>query len=560
MSVSDQSPQVRPPWWAPSLTGCAVGAVMAGLSATPSLLPRSGLNQGLAAGLAFAAGYLVAVTVLGLVRLASGGRPRRRRAGAWPWLALGVVAVAAAVPVGAAWWSSQDDLRAVYGEPPVVVADAATAVVVGLATAAALVLVGKGIAAAFRALRRRFSRRAPRAAVALSAGSLVVVGLVLVAVGVAVTGAVVERSADAHNASMPPSPAEPSGQYRSVGPGSALSWQAAGFEGRSILAGGPSASEISAVTGRPALEPIRIYAGVDEPGGWTEHAAAVVSELDRLRAQDREVLVVAGTTGTGWLDPESIDAIEYLHDGSTALATMQYSKAESWHSFVFHPGAYREATKALVVAVHEWWSALPEASRPQLYLYGLSLGSRAVQDSFPDAQSLRAYGDGAVLAGTPYGTDMNAVLTSRRDPGSPVVVPVLDAGREFRWAAEGAAVDEAVGAWDRPRVLLLQHGTDPIVWAGLASVWQLPEWLEPGQRSPDVHPGMRWIPIVTGIHLMFDTSVDLVVPDGAGHRYGADTVDAWIAVTGDGGHPADILDAIRQTVTPQNGPPVGGGV
>jgi len=158
---------------------------------------------------------------------------------------------------------------------------------------------------------------------------------------------------------------------------------------------------------------------------------------------------------------------------------------------------------------------------------------------------------------------MSAELAASREAGSPVMLPVVDGGRELRWFPDGSAVAEALPAaegWERPRVLYLQHGTDPIVWAGLPSVWSEPEWLQQGQRSPSVHPDMRWIPVVTGIQLMFDTSVDLLVPDGIGHRYGSDTVEAWIAVAGDGGLPPDRLDAVRQAVVGDDGLPAGGGV
>lgn len=549
-------------WWSLSLTGTAAGLLLAGLSTTPSLLPRSPLNQGLAAGIAFGVGYLAAVAALGLVRMLTGGRPRRlvRGVALVLWLCLAGAALVAALPTSS-WLRTQNDLRDVYAEPDLGLSDAAAAIGVGVATSAAIVLAGKVLALVFRVVRDRWARRTSRpVAAAASIGVLALAAVVITAVSLAAVGIVFERSAGDYNASEPSWLVEPPGTYRSVGPGSALSWDAAGFEGRTILGTGPSAADITAVTGRPALEPIRVYAGVDEPGGWDEHAAAVVAELTRMNAQDRDVVVVAATTGSGWLDGEAIDAIEYLHDGSTALATMQYSKGESWHSFVFHPGAYREATTALLGAARAWWEALPPDSRPALYAYGLSLGSRAVQDSFPDIAALRGYGDGVVLAGTPYGTALNSSLTAARDAGSPVVVPVLDGGREVRWFADGSAVAESGGEWREPRVVLLQHGTDPIVWAGLPSVWAQPEWLEAGQRSETVHPEMRWIPVVTGIQLMFDTEVDLATPDGAGHRYGYDTVEAWIAVTGDGDHAPDVLDRIRQQVTPRSGAPVGGGV
>ena len=57
---------------------------------------------------------------------------------------------------------------------------------------------------------------------------------------------------------------------------------------------------------RPAKEPIRAYVGLqtadtDEPNG------VLLSELERSGAFEREVLVIAPTTGTGWINPITAD-------------------------------------------------------------------------------------------------------------------------------------------------------------------------------------------------------------------------------------------------------------
>jgi uncharacterized membrane protein len=153
-----------------------------------------------------------------------------------------------------------------------------------------------------------------------------------------------------------------------------------------------------------------------------------------------------------------------------------------------------------------------------------------------------------VLAGTPNGTPINAGLTAHRDAGSPVVVPVVAAGQRFRWFSDALDIAEASGPWEEPWVAFLQHGTDPIVWVGLPMLWSRPEWLEPGQRSSDVHPDMAWYPLVSGVQAVFDIAEDLSGPDGIGHRYGSTTLEAWIAVAGDGGLAPVVLDAIRQQV------------
>lgn len=537
-----------------SLAGTATGLILAGLSVTPSLLPRLAYEQGVLTGLCFAIGYAIG-TAFGLAITALIRVPPEGWVPRVAWILLGVTVLAGAVPLGMLWARTQGELALAVGDAPPRPVDGVVALSVALLTAAALLAAGRGITAITRRLARRLAPAEEhwRWLGMPSAMTVVTVGIAAI-IGAAVYGfgTYTEWSYQRYNATG--GIEEPSSEFRSAGAESALDWGRTGREGRSILAGGPSAHDIASLTTTDAVEPIRVYVGVDEPGDWDAHAALAVAELDRLRAADRGAVVVAATTGTGWLDRQAIDAFEYLRHGDTALVTVQYSVAESWQSFTFHPGDYRDSTAALLAAVQEWWRALPEGDRPELYVYGLSLGSRAVQDSFASAADLRAYGDGVVLAGTPFGTELNASLTDARDPGSPVGTPVVDGGREFRWFAQSQDLAQADGEWESPRVAFLQHGNDPIVWVGPALLWSQPAWLEDGQRNRGIHPDMQWFPLVTGLQGMVDSLQDLAGPDGDGHRYGSTTLEAWIQVAGDGGYTADQLDLIRQRVTGTDAP------
>ena len=46
------------------------------------------------------------------------------------------------------------------------------------------------------------------------------------------------------------------------GPGSLVRWDSLGYQGRNFIGKGPSVSDIETLTHRPAVEPIRIYAGL----------------------------------------------------------------------------------------------------------------------------------------------------------------------------------------------------------------------------------------------------------------------------------------------------------
>ena len=99
-----------------------------------------------------------------------------------------------------------------------------------------------------------------------------------------------------------------------------------------------------------------------------DRADLVVRELQRTGAFDRKALVVVTTTGTGWVDPASVDALEYVLGGDTAIAAMQYSYLPSWISFLADKSKAQEAGVALFRGVYDAWSKLPADHRPQLYM------------------------------------------------------------------------------------------------------------------------------------------------------------------------------------------------
>ena len=82
-----------------------------------------------------------------------------------------------------------------------------------------------------------------------------------------------------------------------------------------------------------------------------------------------------GTTGTGFLDTHAMDALEFVTNGDVAIAGVQYSYLPSAISLLADVDEVRETAQVVFEHIHEYWSDLPDASRPDIYLYGLSLGS-----------------------------------------------------------------------------------------------------------------------------------------------------------------------------------------
>ena len=554
-----------------STTGVLLALVAFTLTLTPSLVPSSALFMGLLGGLWTAIGYGTGVVLDRLVALPSDeslvGRARRagvrfgervrRDLPALPWKAvLAVAAVVYLVGYGAIVVHWQNEVRALVEMPALESVSVGVFALVAVVGCALGVVIGTGLAWLARRATGVVSRRgAGRVATALAGFGAIVVGIVVV---LAVLGGVglgaVDRIYSSANDKTSPGTAEPASTYRSAGTGSAVAWAGLGRHGRDFVAGGPDASEITAVTGMPAIEPIRVYAGIGNAGTLEERAALAVAELKRTGAFDRKVLVVATPTGSGWLEPQAVDAIEYLYGGDTAIVATQYSYEPSWVSFLFAADVPGEAARALVDAVRAEWLTLPESARPKLAVYGLSLGAMGAQDGVGDLDAILEKTDAALFVGPPNASQPWRTLQESRDAGSPAWQPVLDGGAHVRWLSQNGDFDKLSGQWDAPRVAYLQHGTDAVTWLDPAVIWQRPEWLRgsasEGGRSPDVSDSMIWVPGVTYLQLVADMMLGLTPPAHHGHNFGDVMADGWAGVLPDHGLDAAAVDRI-QTVMEQ---------
>jgi uncharacterized membrane protein len=135
-------------------------------------------------------------------------------------------------------------------------------------------------------------------------------------------------------------------------------------------------------------------------------------------------------------------------------------------------------------------------------------------------------------------------LTINRDPGSPQWLPIYDDGRNARFVARGGDLARPDAPWSTPRVVYLQHASDPIAWWSPDLLFHKPDWLsEP--RGYDVLPQVQWKPIVTFLQVSADMAVAVDVPDGHGHHYAAAVADAWAAILHPAGWTADKTERLR---------------
>ena len=551
--------------WAWSLlrlkfVGVAFGALFFCLSLAPSLLPRDWVFQGLISGINGAFGY-------GLGVLISKGVYRAVLRGArwWPpparvlfWMKAAVVAIAPTACVlmliPAASWQRQ--VSALMGiEGPTTLGYLRT-LVVAVAVGALLVSTFRVLIDAVKLLARMLIRRWHlHDEVALFIGTSIVVALLIMLInGVLVRGFFAGANAlfQPRDAATPVGLSQPLLEEKSGSPASLAPWDSLGYQGRNFVATGPHAAELARLNGRPAKEPIRVYAGLHTAPDDQGRLAVLLGELERTGAFTRKVLVIAPTTGTGWIDPVAASSLEMMYNGDTAIVGLQYSYLPSWISFLADRQKSMDSGRMLIDTVHDRWQRLAQDHRPKLTLYGESLGSMAGQAAFGWLPDIHRMGFDAVLwVGPPQASPLWHALILRRDPGTMEVEPRYDNGRTVRFSEANISADITGAAgppWVGTRVLFLQHPSDPVVWWTPDLLFGKPQWLiEP--RGQDRTALMRWYPVVTFWQVSADLTNAEGVPGGHGHNYSNDILDGWVAVAPPDGWTAADTERIRAALS-----------
>jgi uncharacterized membrane protein len=538
-------------WWPRryAFGGLVIALVFVWLSMTPTLLPRGPLFQGLVSGASAAVGYGIGVLGSSIVRYAFGREPSRRFT-ALAWRALPIVALIGTVLMSVWFLRWQDQLRVLMGVAPLptsgyLVIGALTVVLFVLFIQAARLWMG-----AVRWVTRQVNRVAPPRVSALVA-AIVVVALtigVLNGVVVSATMSALNSTFEELNQETKPGAVAPASPLRSGGPGSLVSWASLGRQGRAFAAGGPTVEALSQFSGRPAVYPVRAYTGLASAKSIQAEADLAVRELERAGGFQRAVVGVVVTTGSGWINADSAAAVEYLYNGNTAMVSMQYSYLPSWVSFLVDRDRAKQAGQALFDAVYAKWKTLAEVNRPKLVVVGESLGSFGGEAAFSGVQDIQARTDGILFVGPPSSNVLWSTLVSRRDPGTPQWLPIYQHGQTVRFVARASDLDRPGPSWPAPRMVYLQHASDPITWWTPSLLFKKPDWLkEP--RGYDVLPSTGWFPIVTFLQVSADMAVSTDVPDGHGHRFAADIANAWAAILQpQGWAPADT-ERLRATLT-----------
>jgi uncharacterized membrane protein len=513
-------------------TGLLLGTLFFAASLTPSLLPRTPLTQGVLSGVSFAAGYAIGVGARWLWAYLElplpGGRVRRA-------IQIPAAVICTAIALFFLWRASdwQNSIRVLMELEPVEGTRPLQVALVALAVFAVLLAVGRLFAGTLRLVSRWFDRVVPRRLARVLGFALVVILFWSIANGVLFRAGL--RMADSSyqqlDALVEAEIEPPSDPMRSGSPASLVDWEDLGRTGRRFVAATPALEDLRPFSHGEALEPIRVYVGLNSAETPEQRARLALQELQRVGAFERSILILLTPTGTGSIDPGAIATVEHLHGGDVASVAVQYSYLASWLALLTEPGYGAETAQAVFNEVYGHWITLPENERPRLYLHGLSLGAL---NSDLAADLFDVIGDpfhGALWSGPPFASRTWSAATAGRHPASAEWLPRFRDGSIIRFTNQANALDIPGAQWGPLRIVFLQYASDPITFFRPQILWRRPAWLAP-PRGPDVSPDLRWYPVVTFLQLIVDMAAATDAPMGYGHVFAPEHyIDAWREVT-----------------------------
>jgi len=526
--------------------GACGGLIFFCLSLTPSLLPRGYVVQGIASGLSVATGYGFGVLGSKLYKmLPLHGRGKLPAAAKRIAVSALIAAAVVFLFAGLHW---QQQVRSFTDTAPASGWYLPVTLIVAMIVATLLILAGRGV----RRLSRRFAhmlRRLPPRIARYGGALLTAITLTFLVNGVllrAVFG-FVNYSFGLGNKGTPDGIYQPQNSAFSGSPASKIDWNSLGEKGREFVASAPSQKAIASFTGDSAsTQPSRLYAGLESAPTLGERVGLLTAELNRTHAYDKKAVLIAIPTGSGGINAKAVQSVEYIYGGSVASLGIQYSYLPSWLSFVADQDAARENGRVLTDAVYTWWSHLNPAARPRLLMYGESLGTLGADGAFSGAADMQNRMQGILLAGPPNSNQLWTNLVNERDSGAREVLPTYQKGEVVRFSDGVTSFEKnpANQPWAANKVAILQHGSDPVVWASLRLFVQKPDWLrEP--RAYDVPPNMRWYPLVTGFQVGLDLPFAFSATPGHGHRYDNSIASGWLAITQTGLGPEKTAELTR---------------
>lgn len=497
------------------------------------MVPRSIFVQAVGSGIAIAIGYSIGVFARWLVNYLD--IPFKDRLSS-PHARVALASAVTFLLVFALWQfvSWQNELRLLFGVELITPLFLIPVIFLSCVLFVILLVLGRFIKLLYHSLINLLDRYLSRRLSIVLGSALALVIIVLTINGVVVRGIfnIANESFSFSNAIVDPALRRPEAKETSGSTESLVSWESLGRNGRMFVTSGPTAADIEKVTNQPAMQPIRSYVGLDSKDSLKERSDLLLKELIRAGAFERKSLLITTSVGDGWLDSQAVDPFEYVNNGDTAIAGIQYSYLPSALSLFADAEDVKTSSQEVFRDIYTYWLTLPENDRPDIYMYGLSLGSYGVESVLNSVELFNAPIKGALLAGPPFINEFHRDVMNNRDPSSPIWRPVINNGTTVRFTGKDNALDNPTAEWGDTRIVYMQHASDPITWFSGDLFYKNPEWLNDDQRGPDISDNFIWIPIVTAYQIGLDMILSFNYPAGYAHNYAPSShVDAWAAIT-----------------------------
>ena len=289
-------------------------------------------------------------------------------------------------------------------------------------------------------------------------------------------------------------------------------------------------------------EPLRVYAWLNSAETPDARAQLLLSEMKRVWAFEKSTLVLVTPTGTGWIDPSSIRALELLLKWDVATVGMQYSYLPSWLTLLSNYEAWEESARRAFEVIYNYWSSLPSDTRPDLYLHGLSLGSRYSENSSDIWDIIADPYNGALWVGPTYNNALWKRFTHQRNNWTSFFSPSYWDDSLVRFFTQFGTSADLKQDWWTFRIVYFQHPSDAVTFFDTQSFWRAPEWMN-DQLPPDISPELRFIPVVTFLQLLTDNFTATSTREWHGHTYATkDYLTAWYHLI----QPQDISEQLYQ--------------
>lgn len=239
-------------------------------------------------------------------------------------------------------------------------------------------------------------------------------------------------------------------------------------------------------------QPVRVYAGLGTGDDPEQRVSFAIDRMKELGAFDKSRIIIAQPSGSGFVNQVPIQAAEMLSDGDVATVALQYGDSRSFSvDSILARNVAIEQHRMMIEAVHEEITKLPAHQRPELYLYGESLGGWTAQDAVT-REGVKGFDELGITRALWVGTPGLSHWSERVPAANSIRVTGLDQLNEL----------SAKDVDPHERVVEFKNPDDAVTKLDPRMIYSRPEWMRGDDR---ITPDQAWIPGISFLQTGLDT-------------------------------------------------------